>query len=157
MLKGVQRLKCFSREINAPLPISFVSVETLGNYETPCTWTNVGAKINARTVRCHRASFLPFRFSFLLIVFFSGAFVAHRNRRRRCRRTELMASRRPNLIHRRLLAVYTVDLPHDKVHRNFISTLTEEIQRILLQTKFFSKYCFYFCASVFFLCKLTMS
>jgi len=89
----------------------------------------------SRTVRCHCASFLPFRFSFLLIVFFfPRALVAYRSRRR-CRRTELMASRRPNLIHRRLLAIYTVDLPHDKVYRNFISTLTEEMRRILLQMK----------------------
>lgn len=61
---------------------------------------------------------------FCLSFLFSGTLVAHRCRRR-CRRTELMASRRPNLIHRRLLAVYTVAILHGEVYRNFSSPLTQ--------------------------------
>jgi len=65
-------------------------------------------------------AYLLFAFRFATYRFLSGALVASRSRRR-CRRSELMASRRSNLIHRRLLTVYAVDLLDDRIRceKNF--------------------------------------
>lgn len=57
---------------------------------------------------------LPFRFPFAAYRFLSGTLVANKSCRRR---PELMSSRRPVLIHRRLLVVYVVDLPDNRICR----------------------------------------
>lgn len=57
---------------------------------------------------------LPFHFPFAAYRFLSGTLVANKSCRRR---PELMSSRRPTLIHRRLLVVYVVDLPDNRICR----------------------------------------
>lgn len=73
-----------------------------------CTLKRILKYINVRPTR-RRASFSLFAYRFL-----SGTLVANKSSRRR---PELMSSRHPTLIHRRLLAVYAVDLPDNRIRR----------------------------------------
>lgn len=79
---------------------------------------------------------LPFRFPLAAYRFLSGTLVANKSRRRR-RRPELMSSRRPTLIHRRLLAVYAVDLPDNRIRRVKFSVLGIDTESVSTQMFFF--------------------
>lgn len=76
---------------------------------------------------------LFFHFPFVAYRFLSGTLMANKSRRRR---PELMSSRRPTLIHRRLLAVYTADLPDNRICRVKFSVLGINTENVSTQMFF---------------------